>query len=155
MGANIKLNSDKNQVEIKGDLKNYPLKGIEIDCTEIPDLFPILTVIGAFAEGETILRNISNFRLKETDRVSTMIKELSKMGVKIFEDKNKIIISHCDNFTGIKIDHNNDHRVAMACIIASLYAETSSYIEKSEIVNDSYPTFFKNLKELGVKIEEL
>jgi 3-phosphoshikimate 1-carboxyvinyltransferase len=155
MGANIHTDLEKNYVIVNGDLQNHPLKGIEIDCIEIPDLFPLLTVIGAFADGKTILQNISRFKLKETDRVSAMITELSKMGVNIVEEDNKITIFKCDNLKGVKIYHHNDHRVAMACTIACLYAETSSYIEDSQIVNDSYPSFFKNLRDLGVEIEEL
>ncbi|MFW9827793.1 MAG: 3-phosphoshikimate 1-carboxyvinyltransferase [Candidatus Thorarchaeota archaeon] len=155
MGADIQIDLEKNQIIVNGDLQNHPLKGIEIDCIEIPDLFPLLTVIGAFADGKTIIQNISTFKLKETDRVSAIITELSKMGVKFVEEDNKITIFKCDNLKGTTIHHNNDHRIAMACTIACLYAETSSYIEDSQIVNDSYPSFFKNLKDLGVEIEEL
>ncbi len=153
MGANIKIDDEKNQVIINGNIKDNPLKGIEIDCTDIPDLFPILSVIGAFAEGKTILYNASNLRLKETDRISAMARELRKMGVDVIEEDNKLTIFHTEKFNGIKIDHNNDHRIAMACSIAALYADSSSYIQNSDIVKDSYPSFFEDLKELGAHTE--
>ena len=153
MGANIKIDEDQNQLIINEGLANYRLKGIEIDCTNIPDLFPILSVIGAFAEGKTILYNTLNLRLKETDRISAMARELSKMGVKVIEEDNKFIVFHCDKLTGTTINHNNDHRIAMACTIAALYADSSSFIQNSEIVRDSYPSFFEDLKELGAQIE--
>ncbi|MFX1380461.1 MAG: 3-phosphoshikimate 1-carboxyvinyltransferase, partial [Promethearchaeota archaeon] len=120
---------------------------------DIPDLFPILSVVGAFAKGKTILYNASNVRLKETDRITTMARELKNMGVKVIEEHDKLTIFHCDRLKGITINHNNDHRIAMACTIAALYANSSSYIKKSEIVEDSYPTFFEDLKELGAQIE--
>ncbi len=153
MGANIKIDDEKNQIIINGNLKDNPLKGIEIDCTDIPDLFPILSVIGAFAEGKTVLYNASNLRLKETDRISAMARELSKMGVKVIEEDDRLTIFHIDKFKGTKIDHNNDHRIAMACSIAALYADSTSYIQNSDIVKDSYPSFFEDLKELGAHIE--
>jgi len=153
MGANIKIDEDKNQVIINEELTKNQLKGIEIDCTNIPDLFPILSIIGAFAEGKTVLYNTSNLRLKETDRVSAIARELGKMGVKVIEEDNKLTVFHCDKLTGTIINHNNDHRIAMACTIATLYADSSSNIQSSEIVKDSYPSFFEDLKELGAQIE--
>ncbi|MFX0022392.1 MAG: 3-phosphoshikimate 1-carboxyvinyltransferase [Candidatus Hermodarchaeota archaeon] len=153
IGANIEFNEEKNQIIINGKSTETLLKGIEIDCTEIPDLFPILSVIGAIAEGKTILYNAFNLRLKESDRISSMARELSKMGVKVIEEEDKLTIFHCDKLKGTTINHNNDHRVAMACCIAAMYADSSSYIERSEIVNDSYPSFFEDLKKLGLQME--
>lgn len=153
MGANIKVENLKKQIIINGDLEKYPLKGIEVDCTDIPDLFPLLSVIGAFAEGKTILYNAFNLRLKETDRISTMTRELNKMGVRVIEENDKLTIFRCNMLKGSTINHNNDHRIAMACTIAALNADSSSYIQKSEIVKDSYPSFFEDLIELGVNIE--
>jgi 3-phosphoshikimate 1-carboxyvinyltransferase len=155
MGANIKIDQEKHQITVIGDLKYNHLKGLEIDCTDIPDLFPILSVIGAFAEGKTVLYNTHNLRLKETDRISAMARELNKMGVKVVEEDDKLTIFHCDKLKGTIIDHNNDHRIAMACSIAALYADTSSKIQRSEIVKDSYPSFFEDLKKLGAQIEEI
>lgn len=149
MGANLKIDNVKKQITINGGLEKYPIKGIEIDCTDIPDLFPILSIIGAFAQGKTILYNASNLRLKENDRISTMTRELNKMGVRVIEENDKLTIFQCDTLKGSMIDHNNDHRIAMACTIAALNADSSSYIQNSEIVEDSYPSFFEDLKEIG------
>ncbi len=153
MGANIEINKINNQVIIKGKLTENQLRGIDIDCTEIPDLFPILSVIGAFADGKTVLYNAYNLRLKESDRITTMARELRKMGVQVTEEDDKLTIFHCDKLKGISINHSNDHRIAMACSIAALYADSISTMQRSEIVNDSYPSFFKDLKKLGVQIE--
>jgi 3-phosphoshikimate 1-carboxyvinyltransferase len=153
MGAKIKINEENHQVIIGGELNENKLKGIEVDCSNIPDLFPILSVIGAFAEGKTTLYNASNLRLKETDRIKSMATQLKKMGVTVIEEDDKLTIFHCEKLNGTTINHNNDHRIAMACTVAALHADSDSYLQKSEIVEDSYPSFFKDLKGLGAKIE--
>ncbi|MFX1312115.1 MAG: 3-phosphoshikimate 1-carboxyvinyltransferase [Promethearchaeota archaeon] len=153
MGANIKVNETQKQVIIKGNLNKYSLTGLEIDCHDIPDLFPILAVIGAFAEGKTVLYNALHLRSKESDRISIMARELEKMGVKVIEENDNLTIFHCSNLKGAIMDHDNDHRVAMACTIAALYANSNSQIKNMDIVNDSYPTFLNDLKKLGVQIE--
>ena len=154
MGAHIEYIEKSNQIIINSNRYKYPLTGIEIDCLDIPDLFPILSVVGAFAEGKTVLFNISNLRNKESNRISTITAELRKMGVKLVEEDNKLTIFRCEKVKGIKVNHVNDHRIAMACTVAALHATSASSIENSEIVNDSYPTFFKDLEDLGVFIEE-
>ena len=153
MGANIEVDETKKQVIIIGDLSSHPLNGLEIDCNDIPDLFPILSVIGAFAKGKTVLYNTKRLRLKESDRVSSMVRELTKMGINVSEEDDKLTIYHCDKLEGTNIDHANDHRIAMACTIAALYANSNSQIKNIDIVKDSYPSFLEDLQKLGVKID--
>jgi len=153
MGANIEYNEENSQIIINGNLNKYPLKGIEVDCQEIPDLFPVLSVLGAFAKGKTVLYNASNIRLKESNRMSAIARELSKMGVQVAEEEDKLIVHHCDNLKGTLIDHENDHRIAMACVIAALYADSISKVKNIEIVRDSYPHFIDDLKKLGVNFD--
>jgi 3-phosphoshikimate 1-carboxyvinyltransferase len=129
------------------------LTGIAIDINETPDLFPILSVIGAFAKGKTEIYNALNLRKKESDRISIIAKELSKMGVKVIEEKDKITVYHCKELRGTSFNHENDHRIAMALIIASLYAQGSSQIENIEIVEDSYPNFVDHIKKLGANVD--
>ena len=153
MGANIEYNEENSQIIINGNLNKYPLKGVEVDCQEIPDLFPVLSVLGAFAKGKTVLYNASNVRLKESNRMSAIARELSKMGVQVAEEEDKLIVHHCDNLKGTLIDHENDHRIAMACVIAALYADSISKAKNIEIVRDSYPHFIDDLKKLGVNFD--
>ena len=153
MGANIEYNEENSQIILNGNLNKYPLKGIEVDCQEIPDLFPVLSVLGAFAKGKTVLYNASNVRLKESNRMSAIARELSKMGVQVAEEEDKLIVHHCDNLKGTLIDHENDHRIAMACVIAALYADSISKVKNIEIVRDSYPHFIDDLKKLGVNFD--
>ena len=84
---------------------------------------------------------------------STISRELDRMGVKVEESEDKLIISHCDNIMGIKVNHENDHRIAMALLIASLFANTTSEIEDIVIVKDSYPEFLNDLIKLGAQIK--
>ena len=153
MGANIEVNEAKKQVIVIGDLSSHPLNGLEIDCKDIPDLFPILSVVGAFAKGKTVLYNAKHLRLKESDRISSMVRELTKMGITVSEEDDKLIIYHCDKLKGTTFDHENDHRVAMACTIAALYATSSSKIRNIDIVKDSYPSFLDDLVKLGAQIK--
>jgi len=152
MGANIQINQIKKQVIIKGNISKYKLHGIDIDCTEIPDLFPLLCVVGAIAEGKTTLFNALNLRFKESDRISVMVRELTKMGVKVDEEEDKLTVYN-STLNGSKIDHENDHRIAMACTIAALYSTNSSLMHNIDIINDSYPNFIEDLLNLGANIE--
>ncbi len=151
MNADIKVDEHSQSVVIKG---GKFLDGTKIDCKDTPDLFPILCVIGLFSNNNTILYNLQHVRTKESDRVSIMIRELQKMGAIIdsIEDNNAILIEGPQQIRGIKILHEDDHRIAMALTVAALYARSESTTVKPEIVNDSYPDFFKDLKLLGADI---
>ncbi|QEE15778.1 3-phosphoshikimate 1-carboxyvinyltransferase [Promethearchaeum syntrophicum] len=153
MNANIEVDEKSKIVVIKG---GKFLDGVKIDCKEIPDLFPILCVIGLFANNNTILYNLNHVRTKESDRVSIMIRELQKMGaiIELIEDNNAIVIEGPQQIQGIRINHEDDHRIAMALTIAALYARSETTIVNPKIANDSYPDFFKDLKYLGAEISD-
>ena len=157
MGAQIEEDINSRSLLIKGNIKTHPLTGIEVDVKDIPDLFPILAVIGAFSQGSTRLYNALNLRYKESDRIEVMAREMTKMGVKVEKKRDELIIHHCVEIKGIQIDHESDHRIAMALIIAALFAKSRSEIKRIEIVNDSYPGFITDLLKLGanLKIKEL
>ena len=152
MGAKIEVNNEKNQVVVNGNLSKYPLKGIDIDCLDMPDLFPILSVVGAFTE-KTTLYNAEGLRLKESDRISVMARELTKMGVRVEEKQDSLTIYRSDELIGSEIDHENDHRIAMACSVAALKGNSPSLVKNIDIVNDSYPSFIDDLLKLGAEIE--
>ncbi|MHA2390791.1 MAG: 3-phosphoshikimate 1-carboxyvinyltransferase [Promethearchaeota archaeon] len=153
MGANIEFDESQKQVVVNGNRTQYPLQGLDIDCRDIPDLFPILSVVGAFAEGKTVLYNAENIRLKESDRISSMARELKKMGVEVLEENDKLTVFHCDDLKGVAFNHDNDHRVAMALVIAALYASSNSLISDIDIIKDSYPSFLEDLIKLGAQIK--
>jgi 3-phosphoshikimate 1-carboxyvinyltransferase len=81
-----------------------------------------------------------------------MARELIKMGAKVEEEEDRLTV-YKSELKASKIEHENDHRIAMACCIAALFAKSSSSIENVEVVSDSYPTFIEDLKKLGAKID--
>lgn len=155
MGAKIEIFKDKNRILVKGNLNKYPLTGIAVDVKETPDLFPILSIVGTFAIGKTELYNALAIRGKESDRLSLVAQGLSKMGVKVKEEKDKLTIFKCEELEGVEIVHECDHRIAMAFTIAALFAKTPSTISNIEVVKDSYPNFLGDIKKLGAKVEQL
>jgi len=155
MGAKIEVFKDKNSISVSGNLSKHPLTGIAVDVKETPDLFPVLSVVGAFANGKTELYNALAIRGKESDRLSLVAQGLSKMGVKVKEEEDKLTIYHCENLEGVEIVHECDHRIAMAFTIAALFAKTPSQISNIEVVMDSYPNFIEDIKNLGAKVEQL
>jgi len=133
--------------------KTSNLKGIDIDMKDIPDLVPILAVLGCFAEGETRILNAGRLRGKESDRLAAMAAELGKMGADIEEREDALVIKN-GKLSGARIDPHNDHRIAMACAVAGLNAEGETVIENSNCVKKSYPEFFKDLTKVGADITE-
>lgn len=166
MGA--KIEQKENKLIIYGRSKIFDdktsqyikyLKGITISCKDTPDSLPILAVDGSFCNGVTKLIDIAHVRLKETDRVAVMNRELSKIGIKIKEMHDELDIFGGDN---VKITQNiefrtdQDHRVVMALTILAMgFAEENVEvtIPDAEFVNDSYPEFFEHLIQLGAKIK--
>ena len=84
-----------------------------------------------------------------------MARELKRMGVKVIEKNDRVAIYHCNKLKGITFNHERDHRVAMACTIAALFASTNSVLKNIDIVKDSYPTFLEDLEKVGVPINYL
>ena len=150
MGAEIRVHPDENKITIKG---GQFLRGIDIDCSQTPDLFPILCVLGLFATDQTRILNAEHVRLKETDRISVMVRELRKMGAIILENEGGVTIDGPQSLKGVAIQHDHDHRIAMALVIAALYCRNPSTLPHPDIVKDSYPTFFADLTNLGGRFE--
>ncbi len=146
MGAHIARNQDSVTVD------GAELHGIAIDASDIPDLVPILAVLGAFAAGRTEIYNISHLRYKETDRVAAMMSELLKMGVNIRDTDGSL---HIEGGApkGALVQGYGDHRIVMALAIAALGARGTTEIEDAESVHVSYPDFFDDLFALGANIE--
>ncbi|MBI3582889.1 MAG: 3-phosphoshikimate 1-carboxyvinyltransferase [Nitrospinae bacterium] len=146
MGANINLT--KKGIEVKGG----NLKGMEIDMNDIPDALPAMAVVGCIAEGKTILRNVPQARIKETDRIAVMREELSKMGADIEELPDGLIIRK-SKLRGAKVSGHSDHRAVMSLSVAGLIAEGRTEIESAEAVNITFPDFIDLMKNSGAKIK--
>lgn len=126
------------------------LNGITIDAGEVPDLVPILAVVGAYASGTTVIENAGRVRIKESDRLRAMTEGLVKLGAEVTEYPDKLVIHGGKKLKGgVTVSSFNDHRIAMAMTIAALGCENEVRINGAESVNKSYPDFYSHLKMLG------
>jgi 3-phosphoshikimate 1-carboxyvinyltransferase len=160
MGANIELNykiPDKDFHEPWGDIfvRSSALKGVRITKDEIPlliDELPILMVISCFAEGKTIIESVEELRVKETDRINSMVEGLSSMGAKISVEKKDhredLVIESVGYLKPAKLKTFGDHRTAMSLVIAGLLAKGKSLIDDISCVDKSFPNFLNILKKV-------
>ena len=147
MGVKMEKTRDRVMVS-KG-----PLSGFEFDASDHPDLVPVLEVLAAQANGKTSITGVRRLRYKESDRLTTMPTELSKMGAQIHIDEDKVTINGIRHLSASKMSSHRDHRVAMACTVAALAAGGKSIIEDAGVVSKSYPAFFTDLETLGAKFD--
>lgn len=155
MGANIEIQNIKTIVgEPVGDIYcKYcqELKAININKEMVPsmiDEFPILCVIATQASGTTTIRGAEELRVKESDRIKSMVTELRKMGVEIEEYEDGLSIHGKKSLKGATLESYNDHRIAMSLCIAGLIAEGTTIINGISSVNISFPEFFEILRRL-------
>ena len=135
---------EKNSVFVK---KNK-LCSFEFDATDAPDLFPPLAVLAAYCSGKSKIKGVSRLKHKESNRYDTIKTEFEKLGIKVEQDGDFMIIQG-ENPTGGKAYSHNDHRIAMAMAILGLKAKGNIEIENSECINKSYPGFFEDYVKLG------
>jgi 3-phosphoshikimate 1-carboxyvinyltransferase len=122
------------------------LHGIEMDMNEMPDLVPTLAVTAAFAQGRTMIQNIGQLRLKESDRIHALAVELGKMGIRAREGEDGLEIEGGKPL-GAEIETYNDHRMAMSFAVAGL-AVPGVKIKGERCVNKSFPGFWDELQRL-------
>ena len=143
MGAKIEYKSDSIQVS-----KASNLKGLEIDCIEIPDAAMTLAIMAVFADKPTKLKNIGSWRVKETDRILAMDNELTKMGVEVSTTHDSMTIFPQKQLNdNISIETYNDHRIAM-CFSLFCLKNLNITIQDLNCVNKTYPDYFKDLKSV-------
>jgi 3-phosphoshikimate 1-carboxyvinyltransferase len=123
-------------------------EGIDIDLSSMPDVAQTLAVAALFAKGETTIRGLRTLRVKETDRLAALSKELTKLGAKVqVEGDDVITIDPPDHLYPAVIDTYDDHRMAMSFAVAGTRSSGIT-IRDAECVNKTYPTFFEDLKRL-------
>lgn len=144
MGADVKVG--KGRVEVEKD----ELTGITIDVSDIPDLTPICAVLATQARGRTEIINAERLRIKESDRLSSITKELKKMGADIREKKSSLVIQGPTSLKGAVIDPHDDHRIAMSCAVAASVADGDTIIQDAGCIDKSYPGFVNDVISLGV-----
>jgi len=145
MGALVEVNQNSVAVKKTG------LKAIRTDLSDCIDLLPTMAVLAAVAEGASEFTGIERARIKESDRVAAVKEGLGRMGVKVKEENNKLIIFG-SKLRGATIDSKSDHRIAMAFSILGLLAGDTT-INGAECVNKTFPQFWDILKGIGGKIE--
>jgi 3-phosphoshikimate 1-carboxyvinyltransferase len=141
-----KMGCEVTQGESWAEVKGKELHGVEVDMNAMPDLVPTLAVTSAFARGETLITNIGHLRLKESDRIKSLVLELSKMGIRAREGKDWLEIEG-GNAHGAEIETYNDHRLAMSFAITGL-AVSGVKIKGEECVNKSFPDFWRTFGRL-------
>jgi 3-phosphoshikimate 1-carboxyvinyltransferase len=149
MGADIDWNRDDGYITVR----NSDLSGVEVDVGDTPDLLPTIATLGAVADGDTRIVNCEHVRYKETDRVSAMAEELTKMGATVTEEEDVLTV-HGDESTleGAAVDGRGDHRIVMSLAVAGLVAEETTTIAGGEHVDVSFPDFFDVFYDLGADV---
>jgi 3-phosphoshikimate 1-carboxyvinyltransferase len=145
MGADVDISP--NTIRVKGS----KLKALHADLTNCIDLLPTLAVLAAVAEGTSELVGISRARIKESNRVSAVREGLERMGVKIVEEKDRMLITGSNPKSAV-IDSYDDHRIAMAFSILSTLAGNTT-INNAECVKKTFPEFWDILRSIGGRLK--
>ena len=131
--------------------------GCVIDAADCPDIIPVLTVLAAVSAGTTKIINAARLRIKECDRLAAMTSELNKLGAKITELPDGLIIEGCEQGLrgGAQVDAWNDHRIAMSLAVAAAACNEPFTLTGAASVAKSYPEFWQDYLQAGGKMEVL
>ena len=140
-------------MEAKG-IQSHPggLRGFEFDATDCPDLFPPLVALAAYCKGDTRIKGVRRLKHKESNRAISLQDEFDLMGVRIELEDDIMIIHGTGIVKGADVHSHHDHRIAMACAVAALGANSETVIDESQAVKKSYPDFYSDLQSLGANI---
>jgi len=157
MGADITI---LNKRQVNGEpvadiqVRSSRLQGTTISGAIIPyliDELPALAVAAALAEGETVVRDAAELRVKESDRITAVVNLLGQMGVDITGQDDGFVIRGGRAMQGVKYDSCGDHRMAMSAAVAGINASGITHIKSAECVKISFPDFFDTLNSLSVQ----
>ena len=153
MGGKIKL-SDIDQVAKSATItvETSELKGTEIGGDIIPrliDELPIIALLATQANGQTIIANAEELRVKETDRIQVVADSLNAMGANVQSTPDGMVITGPTPLHGAQLATYGDHRIGMMAAIAALLVQDGDvYLDRAEAINTSYPSFFNDLEDL-------
>ena len=164
LGSEIRINElnenscqgDKKIVEICREIvynKNGGLRPFVLDCSDIPDLVPILAVLASFCEGTSRIENAARLRIKESDRLEAVTVSLNALGGKVTAGSDFLEIQGVGGLSGGSVDCFNDHRIAMAMAVAATRSSMPVTLIGAQCVEKSYPDFFEVYKALGGDID--
>jgi cyclohexanecarboxylate-CoA ligase len=150
MGLPMELDPAAGGMRVRHD--GVRLRGVEIDCRPMPDMLPVLSTMGQFAEGETRFSNVAHVRLKESDRVVSML-QLNRMGGDVEEQGDELVVRGIDgDLTGSPLSSFNDHRVHMALTVAASRARGESSLTYPNAYRISYPGFLDDMGSIGLDL---
>lgn len=141
------------QVKVKGNrvtAEKSVLSGLEFDLTDCPDIFPVISVLCATAQGTSRLTGVERLRIKESDRLGAMIEGLRKMGANVKVEGNECVIGE-GSLKGAAIDPHWDHRIAMSFAVLGTAIPGETTISDPDCVSKSYPGFWDDLASIGAK----
>jgi len=147
----VRVTIDSNEIKVKSPEK---LQGGVFDLRNSPDLLPPLAMLSLISSKPIEIVNVKHARLKETDRIAILARELPKLGINVEEKEDGLILESSKNLTGAKLNSENDHRLFMAFCIAGTYIG-NCVVTDSESVQVSYPNFIQEMNRLGAKIQVL
>ena len=168
IGSDIKINGlnvnslqgDKKIVDFISEIDNWNKnEKLILDGSETPDIIPILSLKACISKKESEIINIARLRIKESDRLSATVQELSKLGFDLIEKEDSILINSRKDFNKINnspvyLSSHSDHRIAMTIAIASTCYEGEIILDNLDCVKKSYPNFWEVFLSLGGKIYE-
>ena len=154
MGGDItfaNVNADSGEPTADITVKTSSLKGCVIEGDIIPKLIdeiPVIAILACFAEGETVIKDAAELKVKESNRIDVMVNNLSAMGADITGTDDGMIIRGGKPLHSAVIHSKKDHRIAMSFAVAAMCAEGETEILDANCVNISYPDFYRDLENL-------
>jgi 3-phosphoshikimate 1-carboxyvinyltransferase len=131
------------------EVHQAPLRGVQVDgdtVVRMIDEFPVLAVVATQAQGETVVREAAELRVKETDRIATVVAELNRMGADMEARPDGFVVRGPTPLHGTTVESHGDHRLAMALAVAGLLADGETVIQDAESAADSFPGFWQLLR---------
>jgi 3-phosphoshikimate 1-carboxyvinyltransferase len=134
---------------------NGKLKSTVIDGSQCPDIIPVVSLVASLSAGTTEVINAGRLRIKECDRLAAVTSELNKLGAKITEKEDGLIIEGVTELNGnVEVWSHKDHRIAMTLAIASTMCKEPIILKDYECVSKSYPQFWDDFKNVGGVFDE-
>ncbi len=158
MGAVVLADPERPSDDIPGyepvgdlDVASAPLVGTEVSGDEVPlaiDELPLVALLGAFAEGQTVVRGAEELRFKESDRIATVVDGLAGLGADIEATDDGFVVRGTGSLRGGAISSHGDHRLAMLGAVAGLASDEGVTVDGMEAASVSFPTFERDLRSL-------
>jgi 3-phosphoshikimate 1-carboxyvinyltransferase len=149
MGAHISIDGDALTA------RTSELRAIEVDMNDLPDQVPTIAIAACFAQGKTVIKNALTARWKECDRIAAICRELSKMGAKVLEKEDGLIIDQDGTWKlrAAQLDGYYDHRMVLSLAIAGMQVEGETLISDAQMVEKSFENFIPDMRNVGANVE--